>query len=118
VLVKRALDGIVEIIPLELSPSGKYIRITYPRTDYSEWVNREDFEWHHRFLEAYDPEDSIGVAVGPVLTINRTERGLRMNVARLYTLETDELRKIKEWLEELLGEIDEELEEREELQEG
>ena len=49
-----------------------------------------------------------------LLVIRRTETGLKMSMAKFYGIETEELEKMKEWLEETLQEIEEELEERRE----
>ena len=51
-----------------------------------------------------------------LLVIRRTETGLEMSTARFYDIETEELEKMKEWLEETLQEIEEELEERREYE--
>ena len=49
-----------------------------------------------------------------LLVIRRTETGLEMSMAKFYDIETEELEKMREWLEETLQEIEEELEERSE----
>jgi len=51
-----------------------------------------------------------------LLTIGRTRTGLEMSMAKFYDIETDELEKMREWLEETLQEIEEELEERREYE--
>lgn len=54
----------------------------------------------------------------PLLEVRRTGSGLSMSSPKLFDLETEELKKLKEWLEETLDEIDEELEYRYEDEEG
>ena len=51
-----------------------------------------------------------------LLVIRRTETGLEMSMAKFYDIETEELEKMREWLEETLQEIEEELEERREYE--
>jgi len=51
-----------------------------------------------------------------LLTISRTKTGLEMSMVKFYDIETDELEKMREWLEETLQEIGEELEERREYE--
>ena len=51
-----------------------------------------------------------------LLAISRTKTGLEMSMAKFYEIETEELEKMREWLEETLQEIEEELEERREYE--
>jgi len=50
-LVRSVSEGIIEVTPVEVSPSGRYVRVHYRGLNDSIWKDREWLEWKYDLLE-------------------------------------------------------------------
>jgi len=133
--LKDLYDKLMELKKLEeelkLKISDAYDNVVYIETVYESevrfYVTTEDcqlaipIEEMRKLGEWLRNIGALEEDQNTLLVIRRTETGLEMSMAKFYDIETKELEKMKEWLEETLHEIEEELEERREyesLEEG
>jgi len=126
--LKDLYDKLMELKKLEeelkLKISDAYDNVIYVETVYESEVRFYITAEHCQLIIPIEGMRKLGEWLrnigaleedqNTLLVIRRTETGLEMSMVKFYDIETEELEKMKEWLEETLQEIEEELEERRE----